>query len=232
MESLGAGLDRFKEECLEMKQRMEAVVEDLKRQRALYSRPAAGALVAREQPPQDAWDGRLDRFERMLADTLSAVMVLRQDVTGLKQDVTGLKQDVTGLKQDVAGLKQDVTALKQDVTGLKQDVTALKQDVAGLKQDVAGLKQDVAGLKQDVAGLKQDVAGLKQDVAGLKQDVAGLKQDVAGLQGETGLIREQMATKVELESLRASVDLVADGFTETQNKLTRVADLLKRYLVS
>jgi uncharacterized protein YoxC len=176
MESLGAGLDRFKEECLEMKQRMEAVVEDLKRQRALYSRPAVGALVAREQPPQDAWDGRLDRFERMLAETLSAVMVLRQDVTGLKQDVAGLKQDVTALKQDVAGLKQDV--------------------------------------------------------AGLKQDVAGLKQDVAGLQGETGLIREQMATKVEFESLRASVDLVAEGFTETQNKLTRVADLLKRYLVS
>jgi chromosome segregation ATPase len=197
MESLGAGLDRFKEECLEMKQRMDAVVEDLKRQRALYSRPAAGALVAREQPPQDAWDGRLDRFERMLAETLSTVMVLRQDVTGLKQDV--------------AGLKQDVTALKQDVTGLKQDV---------------------AGLKQDVTGLKQDVTGLKQDVAGLKQDVAGLKPDVAGLQGEMGLIREQMATKVEFESLRASVDLVAEGFTETQNKLTRVADLLKRHLVS
>jgi phage shock protein A len=155
MESLGAELDRFKEECLEAKRRMEAAIEDSKRQRALYSRPASGALLAREQPPQDAWDGRLDRFERMLSETLNAVTVLQQDVTELKQDVTGLRQDV-----------------------------------------------------------------------------AGLQQDVAGLQGGVGLIREQMATKVELESLRASYDLVADGFADTQNKLTRVADLLKRYLVS
>ena len=45
-------------------------------------------------------------------------------------------------------------------------------------------------------------------------------------------IREQMATKAELESLRHDINLVADGFAQTQNRLSETTNLLKRCLTS
>lgn len=172
MEIVDFDWDKFEAEGKELEQRMRAVVVELDRQQAASraSRRSGGHSLAREQPPPDnAWDGRLDRFERMLAETLNTV------------------------------------------TGLQHDVRALQHDVGGLKGDVGGLKGDVAGLKGDVGGLKRDVDGLKGDVAA---------------------IREQMATKVELEALRDSINMVADGFAQTQTRLGHVTGLLQRYLVS
>ncbi|HUE88373.1 MAG TPA: hypothetical protein VMO26_20035 [Vicinamibacterales bacterium] len=143
--------DKFEAEGKELEQRMRAVVVELDRQQAASraSRPSGGHSLAREQPPPgNAWDGRLDRFERMLTETLNTV------------------------------------------TGLQHDVSALQRDVSGLKGDVGGLKGDVAA------------------------------------------IREQMATKVELEALRDSINIVADGFAQTQTRLGHVTGLLQRYLAS
>jgi archaellum component FlaC len=41
-------------------------------------------------------------------------------------------------------------------------------------------------------------------------------------------IREQMATKIELESMNDRIKMVADGYQDIDNRLDRVADLLKR----
>lgn len=141
--------DKFEAEGEALEQRMRAVVVELDRQKAASrpSPPSGGHSLAREQPPPDnAWDGRLDRFERMVTEMLNTVTVIQHDVSALQRDVGGLKDDVGGLKRDV------------------------------------------------------------------------------------GAIREQMATKVELEALRDSINIVADGFAQTQTRLGHVTGLLKRYL--
>lgn len=143
--------DRFEAEGKALEQRMRAVVAEMDRQNAVSrsSRASGHHALAREQPPpESAWDGRLDRFERMLSETLNAVTVLQRDVSGLQRDVSGLQDDVGGLKREVQ------------------------------------------------------------------------------------VVREQMATKVELEALRDSIHIVADGFAHTQIRLENVADLLKRYLTT
>ncbi len=143
--------DRFEAEGKALEQRMRAVVAEMDRQNAVSrsSRASGRHALAREQPPpESAWDGRLDRFERMLSETLNAVTVLQRDVSGLQRDVSGLQDDVGGLKREVQ------------------------------------------------------------------------------------VVREQMATKVELEALRDSIHIVADGFAHTQIRLENVADLLKRYLTT
>jgi len=150
--------DRFDAEGKALEQRMRAVVAEMDRQNVISrsSRASSRHALAREQPPpESAWDGRLDRFERMLTETLNAVTVLQRDASGLQHAVSGLQRDVSGLKDDVGGLKREVQA-----------------------------------------------------------------------------VREQMATKVELEALRDSIHIVADGFAHTQIRLENVADLLKRYLTT
>lgn len=87
--------------------------------------------------------------------------------------------------------------------------------------DVGELRQDVGQVKQDVGQLNQDIGQLKQDVGQLKQDVAGFKADV----------KERLATKVELEALSHNIAMMADGFNETQRRLSYVADLLKRHVI-
>ncbi len=96
-----------------------------------------------------------------------------------------------------------------------------EQILGAIALDVGELRQDVGQLKQDVGQLKQDVGQLKQDVGQLKQDVAGFKADV----------KERLATKVELEALSHNIAMVADGFNETQRRLSYVADLLKRHVI-
>lgn len=147
--------DRFEAEGKALEQRMRAVVAEMDRHNAVSrsSRSGRHALAREQPPPENVWDGRLDRFERMLTETLNAVTILQRDVSGLQRDVSGLQRDVSGLKDDVGGLKREVQA-----------------------------------------------------------------------------VREQMATKVELEALRDSLHIVADGFAHTQIRLENVADLLKRYL--
>jgi len=41
-------------------------------------------------------------------------------------------------------------------------------------------------------------------------------------------IREQMATKIELESMNDKIKMVADGYQNVDKRLDKVADLLKR----
>jgi hypothetical protein len=67
-----------------------------------------------------------------------------------------------------------------------------------------------------------DVGQLKQDVGQLKQDVRQLRQHVD----------ERMATKVELEGLQHGIAMMADGYNETNRRLSDVADLLKRNVIA
>jgi len=43
-------------------------------------------------------------------------------------------------------------------------------------------------------------------------------------------MRELMATKVEVESIKDDIRLVADGFAQTQQRLRDVAGLLRRFV--
>jgi len=69
-------------------------------------------------------------------------------------------------------------------------------------------------------------------LARMEQDLSTVKRDLMDVKQEVVQIREQMATKVELESLRHDINLVADGFAQTQNRLSETTNLLKRCLTS
>lgn len=56
-------------------------------------------------------------------------------------------------------------------------------------------------------------------------DLVSMRRDITD-------IRDRMATKVELEAVKDSVQKMADGYNDTRERLDRVADLLKRYLTT
>ena len=69
--------------------------------------------------------------------------------------------------------------------------------------------------------LDEALESLTRRVVEVKGEVADVKRDVAD-------IRERMATKVELEETNQNVKRMADGYATTQQRLDRVADMLKR----
>jgi len=93
------------------------------------------------------------------------------------------------------------------------------------EQTLGAIARNLGLLKEDVATLRLDVGTLKQDVGTLKQDVGTLKQDVA-------TVKERMATKVELDGVRNTVKMVADGYTDAKQRLADVAELLKRHVIA
>lgn len=111
----------------------------------------------------------------------------------------------------------------------ERTLNAIAQDVGQLKTDVGQLKTDVAELKTDIGQLKTDVGQLKTDVGVLKTDVGQLKTDVGVLKVDA---KERLATKVDVEALSHNIAMVADGFSETQRRLSYVADLLKRNVIA
>ncbi|HUE88374.1 MAG TPA: hypothetical protein VMO26_20040 [Vicinamibacterales bacterium] len=132
MEIVDFDWDKFEAEGKELEQRMRAVVVELDRQQAASraSRPSGGHSLAREQPPPDnAWGGRLDRFERMLTETLNTV-------TGLQHDVSALQRDVGAIREQMA-TKVELEALRDSINivadGFAQTQTRLGH-VTGLLQ--------------------------------------------------------------------------------------------------
>ena len=89
-----------------------------------------------------------------------------------------------------------------------------------LDRALESLTHQVADVTREVADVKREVADLKGEVADVKREVLDVKRDVAD-------IRERMATKVELEATNENVKKVADGYATTQQRLDRVADMLK-----
>ena len=86
--------DRFEAEGKALEQRMRAVVAEMDRQNAVSrsSRSSGRQALAREQsPPDGAWDRRLDRFERMLTETLNAVTALQRDIAGCSVTSVGCR---------------------------------------------------------------------------------------------------------------------------------------------
>jgi len=60
--------------------------------------------------------------------------------------------------------------------------------------------------------------------------LAEIRHDVLMLRRDVIRMRELMATKVEVESIKDDIRLVADGFAQTQQRLRDVAGLLRRFV--
>lgn len=61
--------------------------------------------------------------------------------------------------------------------------------------------------------------------------LAEIRQDLLMLRRDVDRIRELIATRAEVESLRDDIKVVAGGFAQTQQRLHDVAGLSRRYIV-
>lgn len=73
---------------------------------------------------------------------------------------------------------------------------------------------------------------VEERLDGIERTLVRIEQELGTVKGDVKQIREQMATKVELESLKDDIRIVADGFAQTQYRIYRVTDLLTRYLTN
>jgi chromosome segregation ATPase len=64
------------------------------------------------------------------------------------------------------------------------------------------------------------------------EDVSGVQRELGAVRGELLEIKERRATKVELEALQHDIRIVADGFAQTQSRLSEVKGLMVRHLPS
>ena len=83
------------------------------------------------------------------------------------------------------------------------------------------LKTFEADTRSVLSEIRHDLLMLRGEIASLRGDT---KAEIAGL-------RESMATKAELESLKDEIRMVAEGFAHVQTRLSEKADLLRRFLV-
>ena len=73
---------------------------------------------------------------------------------------------------------------------------------------------------------------VEERLDGIERTLVRIDQRLGSVELDVKQIREQMATKVELESLKDDIKIVADGYAQTQHRLDRVTDLLTRYLTT
>ena len=71
--------------------------------------------------------------------------------------------------------------------------------------------------------LKEFQAETRAALAEIRYDVLALRNDVSG-------IRTEMATKAEVESVRDDIRMLAEGYSQTQQRLHETSGLLRRFL--
>jgi hypothetical protein len=71
--------------------------------------------------------------------------------------------------------------------------------------------------------LKEFQAETRAALAEIRYDVLALRNDLSG-------IRKEMATKAEVESVRDDIRVLAEGYSQTQQRLHETSGLLRRFL--
>ena len=117
---------------------------------------------------------------------------------------------------------------QQNVASRSRRTRAAVRDVKRLRADAAR-DRDVRDAVQStprpllVRDTPPDNGDMRLVLAEIRQDVLMLRRDVIRM-------RELMATKAEVESIRDDIRLVADGFGQTQQRMQDVASLLRRFI--
>ena len=117
---------------------------------------------------------------------------------------------------------------QQNVASRSRRTRAAVRDVKRLRADAAR-DRDVRDAVQStprpllVRETPPDNGDMRLVLAEIRQDVLMLRRDVIRM-------RELMATKAEVESIRDDIRLVADGFGQTQQRMQDVASLLRRFI--
>jgi predicted RNase H-like nuclease (RuvC/YqgF family) len=146
-----------------------------------------------------------------------------------------LREEVDRL---IAGIKDDRERMRLRMQEAAERDAAAQAEADRWRREVRGgamLARETAppvgpgGLDERLDRFERTLTALAVDVGQLKQDVGQLKQDVRQLRQH---VDERMATKVELEGLRHSIAMMADGYSETNRRLSDVADLLKRNVIA
>jgi len=116
---------------------------------------------------------------------------------------------------------------QQNADSRRRRTRAAVRDVKRLRSEAA---RDFAlrDLGQSTPGVL--VRETPPDNGDMRLVLAEIRHDVLMLRRDVIRMRELMATKVEVESIKDDIRLVADGFAQTQQRLRDVAGLLRRFV--
>ncbi len=81
----------------------------------------------------------MDKFQRVVLETLEAVQRIETELGGLKTEVGSLKSEVGNLNIEVGSLKSEVGSLKELVSGVDARVGRLEVAVGHIQAETAGL---------------------------------------------------------------------------------------------
>jgi outer membrane murein-binding lipoprotein Lpp len=146
-----------------------------------------------------------------------------------------LREEVDRL---IAGIKDDRERMRLRMQEAAERNAAAQAEADRWRLEVRGgamLARETAppvepgSLDERLDRFERTLTAIAVDVGQLKQDVGQLKQDVRQLRQH---VDERMATKVELEGLQHGIAMMADGYNETNRRLSDVADLLKRNVIA
>ena len=66
----------------------------------------------------------------------------------------------------------------------------------------------------------------------LEERLERFERKLTAMAADLSDVRERMATRVEVEAIRDSLNIIADGYAQTQHRLAETSSLLKRYVTS
>jgi len=127
---------------------------------------------------------------------------LSQKMSALEKNIrkdmatkTDLKKLKTDLRQEMAGMGKDI---RQEMAGMGKDI---RQEMAGMGKDI---RQEMAGMGKDI---KQEMDTMNNKINKLAIDYLDMKEDIKK-------IKENMATKDDINKILSAVDAAIGQYQE------------------
>jgi chromosome segregation ATPase len=195
------------------------------------------------QQQEQGFAGRVQEYERKLAELGNAHRTEQAGHNNLKQQFDGLRKqhsEILTRHQNSSRQLQDLTKTYQDLERAHQQLQSrfdqAEAELEKSRKDLSERDADVASLYMQIKELKDDIAGKEQELATEREGYTSLEKEVEAIRAtsETRAASESEALK-KIEALEKELEAaksVADAQVANESEATAKIETLEKELAT
>ena len=118
---------------------------------------------------------------RSIAESLTALPRLIDELVVLSQRMEGMQEDLRGLREDLEPLPAGITRMLGELGGLRSDFQSVPETVDRVAADLAEVLVNVRPMDADLSDVETAVRGLGPQLAGIRAELDRLRSDLGRL---------------------------------------------------
>lgn len=118
---------------------------------------------------------------RSIAESLTALPRLIDELVALSRPIGDMQEDLRGLREDLGPVPAGITQMLGEFGGLRSDFENLQETIDRLAADLGEVLVNVRPMDADLSNVEAAVRGLNPQLEGIRAELDHLRSDLARL---------------------------------------------------